>query len=207
MKKTVLFLIFFLLTASLYSQQNFRDSKFHFKPDIIDFRDDGIVENIRSNVLITPSLKDLKVGSIFIGPDGAARKVVYIYEEGNNVRIRTVTPELREIFYFYDIPEQTIEFNHGDLSPIIQTSSRAGFEVEKKLNDYASVYAKMTDTPKINIGGKLPYVDLVKVVEKVWKFWKWFSKSYWKETYHSGWAKAGIYLNSQLTVGLKIEYS
>ena len=113
--KSAVFIVFlFLLNISAFSNSSLRDTIMDFNNNVIDFSETGLMDNVRSGEIVQLSPLDLKVGSIFIDVDGIAKKVVRIEEVGNEIIIDTIQPEIREVFEFYRIPEQTINLTIDD---------------------------------------------------------------------------------------------
>lgn len=209
MKLNIKILIFLVTLLSLpyfaSAYSGFHDTIVDFNNNVIDFREEGLLDNVRSGVLVNYSPLDLKVGSIFIDADGVAKKVVRIQEDGDEIFIETVKPLLREVFEFYDIPIQTIDYSQENLLPeslpsgsTVSPADRASLGVEAKFvkefgpakDMKVTLTAGATVTAGLKIGARLPYkyVD----TKGTWKPWKW------KTRHVQGYAKGNFDYSMEL---------
>ncbi len=199
-KFSIVLILTFFVSFFTYSNTDLHNTIIDFNNNVIDFSETGLMDNVRSGELTQLTPLDLEIGSIFIDVDGVAKKVVNITQSGNEIYIDTVKPELREVFEFYDIPEQIVTLTIGDHllmdnapfdSSLIPDSRGAkgtmSLEFEKKLgDDNASVTlgAEASLTVDVSVGARLPYTMLD--TKGTWKFWKWQIK------YYQGFAKGDI---------------
>lgn len=219
--------IAFIITVCLFSlghlfaSNQFSDSVFHMKQNIVDFSDTGISENVRSGDFVNPSPADLVVGSIFQDVDGDFKKVVKITEgKDGTVYIDTIQPDIREVLEFMYIPEQTLSVEIDELADALSegsqdyangTSSRLnkdftwdGKSWTLKKGKKATVNLNLKDVhgdirAEVNFSASLPY-------ERVsWKR-KWFV---WYPTFShvDGHVRADYdhNLGLGLTVGISVE--
>ena len=215
--KSAVFIVFlFLLNISAFSNSSLRDTIMDFNNNVIDFSETGLMDNVRSGEIVQLSPLDLKVGSIFIDVDGIAKKVVRIEEVGNEIIIDTIQPEIREVFEFYRIPEQTINLtidDHLQMDSLPQGSviiqDTRGVAVSKTVsfskevgNDDVSVELEARANLDItaSVGAELPYVKIDN--RGTWKPWKWKIKQY------NGYAKGDFTYDLGLlgTLTVKAEY-
>ncbi len=63
------------------------------------------------------SMEDLQIGSVFIGADNIARKVITIYEDHGQTVIETAEPRIEEVLHSYTIPDQEIRFTRQNIDP------------------------------------------------------------------------------------------
>jgi len=212
--KVLVFLVVLLSIpyfASAYS--GFFEIPVDFNNNVIDFREDGLMDNVRGGVLVHYSPLDLKVGSIFIDVDGIAKKVVGIQVDGDEIFIDTVQPLLREVFEFYDIPTQTIYFSQENLlpeslpegatvSPLDREGERVSVGFEKVItpakNMKLTLAAQANIDAGLDIGGRLPYTYLDTM--GTWKPWKW------KIRYVQGYAKGNLWYDIRLNGTVKAEF-
>ncbi|HBD93224.1 MAG: hypothetical protein A2015_10935 [Spirochaetes bacterium GWF1_31_7] len=198
-KFSIVLIFTFFVSFFTYSNTGLHNTIIDFNNSVIDFSETGLMDNVRSGELTQITPLDLEIGSIFIDVDGVAKKVVNITQSGNEIYIDTVKPELREVFEFYDIPEQTVTLTIGDhllmdnapfdssLIPDSRAKGTMSLEFEKKLgDDNASVTlgAEASLTVEVSVGARLPYTMLD--TKGTWKFWKW------KIKYYQGFAKGDI---------------
>lgn len=197
--------------ATAYS--GFHDTIVDFNNNVIDFREEGLLDNVRSGVLVNYSPLDLKVGSIFIDADGIAKKVARIQEDGDEIFIETVKPLLREVFEFYDIPIQTIDYSQENLlpeslplgstvSPLDRASLGVRVEFVKEFGPSedmkVTLTAGATVTAGLSIGARLPYTYVD--TRGTWKFWKW------KIRYVQGYAKGNFNYSMELDGKVEVKF-
>lgn len=109
-----------LLPASLGAAEPaaIRDSYLILEDGVIDLRaNPQIRRSLGGGVGGWSSMEDLKVGSIFIGADNVARKVVALREKGGEVIVETVIPKLQEVVAEFEMPEQEIAFTTANILP------------------------------------------------------------------------------------------
>lgn len=185
-KNGICIFLFLQVSLLIFPDSVFRNVILDFDSDVVDFRESGLMENIRGGELVQFSPLDLKVGSIFIDVDGIAKKVARISKVGNEVIIDTIQPELREVFAFYHIPEQKVRITNENL--VVDSlqnyneNNRYSYEwggelhknfiVQDILN--VSVDAKCNVFAEIKTGAALPYTHIDK--KGTWKPWKWEAK-------------------------------
>ena len=88
-----------------------------YRSNVIDLRPGNVLNRSadgQETVSMNPS--DLKVGSVFIDPNGDVLKVTDIYEAGGKTVIETTEPEITEAFTTLDIPDFEFEIGREDIS-------------------------------------------------------------------------------------------
>lgn len=175
--RDIFIIVFFVLPFAVCAYSGFRNSVYDYQNNVIDFSDEGIPENIVDGRAIAFSPLDLKVGDIFIDADGNALKVYSITTNPDgSMDIETIKPDIREVFQYIDIPNQTIdvladdfiiygedateEWNNGiydmvydeDGNFIEDPASRSGATCGGMLGD---IFKETTICPRVSIPIKL----------------------------------------------------
>jgi hypothetical protein len=191
-------------------RSGFSNTVQHFRPEVIDFREEGLPGRIQDGVLVYPSPADLEVGDVFIDVDGNAKKVVGIEKSGRDIYIDTVQPDIQEVLLYGEIPYQTIDFGRDDLlldGPAgrdLTVGAAAdprgldltvSFERELYKNEAETALIKFgasaTLKSGMSIGWKLPYYELTS-----WCFWQ-----------ASSWSQVKGYLYGALSYDLSLKGS
>lgn len=202
--------VLLMLPVCIFAEIAFRDSIFDYQCEVIDFSECGIQENVRSNGLADISPADLKEGDIFVDADGTAQKVKSVSVVGDEITIETVQPQLREVFQFVSIPEQSdeTEFYGQEMSRANSVFTKGILEEKlpgknvKTANLSVKLKGQKVDVEgrfrkkesKVTTAFQLPYTKLNK--HNTWKVWKWTVDHY------NGKAKLGYKCDMEVGAGL-----
>jgi hypothetical protein len=111
--KTILVILCLVFGWSSTEAASFTGVEMELQRDVIDLQP----SSFRGKRGDSRTIKDLRVGSIFIDVDGKAKKVTRIYQEGDTVTIETEQPRPEEVFNGLTIPDQSIAFTAEDIIP------------------------------------------------------------------------------------------
>lgn len=170
MKKIIISFLAFSFSICAFALDGLmRDSTLVLKPNVKDFSDVAIRENVLDGRAVQYSPLDLKVGDIFIDVDGGAKKVVSVSKKGNKINIKTAKPDFKEVFEYICIPEQK-----SDFSPVVNDYLDNRYGIQSSEDVSRAVSTKMVldefmskkDSSVINLsftlktGSKIPTFSL-----------------------------------------------
>ena len=132
MKKIIISFLAFSFSICAFALDGLmRDSTLVLKPNVKDFSDVAIRENVLDGRAVQYSPLDLKVGDIFIDVDGGAKKVVSVSKKGNKINIKTAKPDFKEVFEYICIPEQ-----ESDFSPVVNDYLDNRYGIQSSEDDF-----------------------------------------------------------------------
>lgn len=153
------------LAAVVCGASAFQNTIQDFRPEVVDFRAEGLPGAFQDGVLVQPDPADLRVGDVFLDVDGVARKVSRVQWADGDLYIDTVKPRFDEVYLYAEIPRQTVSL------------SRAVTNIEFEKELYAkgassiAVKAGAEVTTDLTVGFKSPTCVQIRI--QSWKFWEW----------------------------------
>jgi len=131
--------ISFLFSTNLWADYFDGNIQITYKSDIIDLRPEYNLNRSSGGTDTTSyTSADLKVGSIFIAPNGAAKEVTDIYVSNGQTVIETTVPDYSDVFDYLEIPDFEINVDTEDFTDLGEGVTLLSDEESMDTDNYLS---------------------------------------------------------------------